>query len=256
MFRWFKLSPPHGWPAIWWELGVVAIGVLIALGAQQVVESTRQSQDRAFTEAALRDELGLNAMMAFERLAIEDCLRGRIASLAGKLNAGGDRWQADPIEVRSTTYSAFAMPGAYRAPNRQWSHAAWDTAVASGVLKTMDRQRVSDLAFAYSQVIELGQLQQTEAQLTPKLSFLAFDQPIDQGMRRDALSALAAADASNRMMILLGGQFIDRVRSLRLGVDVNTLGGPAMNGAKGPAGVVAAQRNYRGACVKNMSLKL
>ena len=39
MFRLFKLRPPHGWNAVAWELGIVTLGVLIALAAQQLVEA-------------------------------------------------------------------------------------------------------------------------------------------------------------------------------------------------------------------------
>ena len=31
MFRLLKLKPPHGWNAVGWELGIVTLGVVIAL---------------------------------------------------------------------------------------------------------------------------------------------------------------------------------------------------------------------------------
>ena len=34
-------KPLHGWREFWGEVGIIVIGVLIALGAQQVVESAR-----------------------------------------------------------------------------------------------------------------------------------------------------------------------------------------------------------------------
>jgi hypothetical protein len=33
-----KLTPPHGWNAVVWDLAIVTVGVLIALGAQQFVD--------------------------------------------------------------------------------------------------------------------------------------------------------------------------------------------------------------------------
>ena len=39
MFRLMKLKPPHGWSAVTWELLIVTLGVLIALGAQQLLET-------------------------------------------------------------------------------------------------------------------------------------------------------------------------------------------------------------------------
>ena len=47
MFRLTKLEPPHGWNAVFWELAIVTIGVLIALGAQQFADSiNRRSEVR------------------------------------------------------------------------------------------------------------------------------------------------------------------------------------------------------------------
>ena len=39
MFRLLKLQPPHGWRAVMWELAIVTIGVVVALGAQQWAEN-------------------------------------------------------------------------------------------------------------------------------------------------------------------------------------------------------------------------
>lgn len=249
-------APREGWRTFAGEVGVIVLGVLIALGAQQAVDAWNRHQDRAFTEAALRDEIGVDAMMAFERLVIETCLRDRIAGLAAKIVATNDRWRADPLDVHSPTYRAFALPGAYRTPNRQWSRAAWNTAVESGVLNTMDRNRVAALASLYDQVAELQLVQESESQQAPQLTFLAYDLPLDPAARHAALSALAAVDSSNRRMVLLSQQFLDNLHALRLDFDVNTLGGPALNNARGPAEIVALQRANRGACARDLRLNL
>ena len=57
MFRLIRLKPPHGWSAVAWELAIVTLGVLIALGAQQFVDGIHQRNEVAELVGALRSEL-------------------------------------------------------------------------------------------------------------------------------------------------------------------------------------------------------
>ena len=58
MFRLMRLRPPHGWNAVGWELAIVTLGVLVALGAQQVVEGINDREAVAQLRGALHAELG------------------------------------------------------------------------------------------------------------------------------------------------------------------------------------------------------
>jgi hypothetical protein len=54
----FNLPKPlHGWRAFAGEVGIIVVGVLIALGAQQLVESIHQREDIAQLRGAFRAEL-------------------------------------------------------------------------------------------------------------------------------------------------------------------------------------------------------
>src|ERR1044072_5157888 len=57
MFRLVKLRPPHGWNAVAWELAIVTLGVLIALGAQQFVDGIHQRSEVRELSGALRPGL-------------------------------------------------------------------------------------------------------------------------------------------------------------------------------------------------------
>jgi len=70
MFRLTKLAPPHGWTAVLWELAIVTIGVLIALGAQQYVDGINQHSQARDAELAIRGELEANAARLRSRSAI------------------------------------------------------------------------------------------------------------------------------------------------------------------------------------------
>jgi hypothetical protein len=60
MFKLFKLTPPHGWNAVAWELGIVTLGVLIALAAQELVGDIHQRQEVRELVGAIRAELADN----------------------------------------------------------------------------------------------------------------------------------------------------------------------------------------------------
>jgi len=81
MFRLLKFKPPHGWNAVTWELAIVTLGVVIALGAQQIVEAMRDRRTASETRAEVTDELNSNLMILRLRQAAEPCIKGRLNEL-------------------------------------------------------------------------------------------------------------------------------------------------------------------------------
>lgn len=82
MFRLMKLRPTHGWNAVSWELGIVVLGVLIALGAQQAVEEIRSRQEVQQTRNALDAELRFDVAAFDYRIAQRPCVAARLAELS------------------------------------------------------------------------------------------------------------------------------------------------------------------------------
>ena len=77
-------KPLHGWRAFVGEVGIIVIGVLIALSAEQVIETVHAHQRIRETRAALDAELSRD-LAAFEwRASHRSCVRPRVAEL--------DRW--------------------------------------------------------------------------------------------------------------------------------------------------------------------
>lgn len=74
-------KPTHGWREFVGEVGIIVMGVLIALGAEQVAETLhmRRETDEAFH--AVRSELALAAGVFEERVAVQPCLDRRLAQL-------------------------------------------------------------------------------------------------------------------------------------------------------------------------------
>jgi hypothetical protein len=78
----FKLPRPlHGWREFVGEVGIIVLGDLIALGAQQAVETMQTHQRIKETRAALDAELSRD-LAAFEwRVSQRPCVRSRVDEL-------------------------------------------------------------------------------------------------------------------------------------------------------------------------------
>jgi hypothetical protein len=79
------LRPAHGWRDFATEVAIVIVGVLLALGAQQLVDSWRTESDVADFRAALNVELAQNLGSFEGRIAQSPCLVRRLDQL--------DAWQ-------------------------------------------------------------------------------------------------------------------------------------------------------------------
>jgi hypothetical protein len=74
-------KPLHGWREFAGEVGIIVLGVLIALGAQQVVETLRgDAQAREFRHA-VDNELAYDLGSYKQRLMLGTCVRARLAEI-------------------------------------------------------------------------------------------------------------------------------------------------------------------------------
>lgn len=120
MFRLLRLQPPHGWNAVAWELAIVTLGVVIALGAQQIVEAVRDRSTAGETRAGVTDELNSDLMSMALRQSIEPCIDRRLSELRAivtRWESTGSfetpRWvsQSPPIEIELSRYDAALSAG-------------------------------------------------------------------------------------------------------------------------------------------------
>lgn len=240
--------PLSGWRVLAGEMGVIAVSVLIALGAQQLVQQREWSQKAAATEEAIKAELGNAAAMGYERRIIQPCLQGKISELADKLAANDGAWSASPMKFSSAHYKDI-MPPAYRAPSRLFLSDAWTTAMADGTVNHLPAARVQNYSALYSQVAHMSKLQEEEQKAGATLTPLSFDGRLDDRTRTEMIARLAEVDRINSLMALISGQIIDALSDLKLGYDKSEL-------AKTAKEVVTAQRGIRGTCVTPAPLDL
>src|SRR5438876_11542912 len=94
-------KPPHGWREFAWEIGIVFVGVVLALGGERVLQQYNWQQDARQASAAIKTELSQHRLAALERLAVQPCLKGQLKALYDKLSAHrGGMWTGMPMVVR------------------------------------------------------------------------------------------------------------------------------------------------------------
>ena len=249
MFRLLKLNPPNGWNAVAWELAIVVLGVVIALGAQQAVETHRWRDEVRRTEEALTIEIAESIVHASERQMISRCLSDRLSYLIGKVSSNQGPWKGDPMPLQQTAFAVKSVPAAYRTPNRKWNHNVWVSAQNGEVFSHMPRERVAGFSKIYTIMEGLRKDNEFEHQVFPQLLYLSFDTQLDGAARQQALAALGRLDWLNGTTLLDGKRLIDEVRAMRLDFSHTSL-------KRGLAEVEATQRVFRGTCVQDFKVQL
>jgi hypothetical protein len=96
MLKPLKLTPPHGWNAVLWDLAIVTLGVLIALGAQQFVDDFHWRGEVRDFRKAVRAEIGTDLATYTFRTDENRCIVARLDELQRWL----DSWRARrPLKV-------------------------------------------------------------------------------------------------------------------------------------------------------------
>lgn len=151
-------KPLHGWREFAGEVGIIVLGVLIALSAEQVVEYLRNLAELRKAEDAMRSELrDDNLPQAFIRAAVYPCY-------SAQLNAIEDA-------VASANRTKFvALSKAYNPVFRTWDDQAWKAALASQVLVNAGSSRMIDWADAYIPIPILSQTAKEESDELSRLS--------------------------------------------------------------------------------------
>jgi hypothetical protein len=244
----------HGWREFAKEVGIIVLGVLIALGFEQVAQAWHWHEQARATRQALVNEIEYSDLWAEERLAVQQCLRDRISDLTAKLNTANPQWTADPAVLgrpRSPIGIAFetGIPLVYRAPHRPWLSDEWQTAKSSGVIDHMDRDDARNLEFIYRNIDQLGSLQDEEASLQPQISFLSFNQSLQPQSRVQAFVTLARLDYLNAMQAQSARQMLATIRSAHLLLGPISIGQHAMPFEAARNRIVAALRGRYGDCV-------
>jgi hypothetical protein len=181
-----RIAPLHGWRAFIGEVGVVVLGVLLALGAQQVAQDIQMRTDeRAFRET-IDHEIGLNLFVYDVRARQFGCNAKQIGELRDWLN-----------QARTGAKVPAIHPGAplTMTPYRS----AWDNRDAN-VFNHLPQKVRQKYAEFYDEVASNWLLVQSERQSWLSLWKYAEPGPIALEDRRVIRPALADMSGYNSLL--------------------------------------------------------
>jgi hypothetical protein len=131
-------KPLHGWRMLAGEVGIIVIGVLIALGAQQVVQDFQQRSDANEARLAVRGELEVNMSRLASRAAQKHCLEDRMEEIQALLDKAANK-------------PSITAPGWVGRP-QYWSMQTvrWDAIAQSGRAALLPADDLADYGSLYS----------------------------------------------------------------------------------------------------------
>jgi len=140
----------RNWRELFKEWGIIVLGVLTALLAEQAVQSVAWSHKVDAAIADMDNELGSgDGPQAYARLAIHDCVAARLNSLRSAVERG-DRAQS--IALIDTIWL----------PERTYDSLAREAATASDVASHMPHERMLQYRIIYEVIPDMDRLSDRE----------------------------------------------------------------------------------------------
>ena len=143
------------------EIGVIVIGVVIALGAEQAVEAWHWHDQAQDGQAALKENFGRVVNNAYELEAQEDCVQARLTLLGTVIEQAADEDRLPPV----------ADPG--RPPFSPWRNNVWPGLVAAQLATHLPREKAITYANIATQSDYLADLSDQEIDQWQTLSTIA-----------------------------------------------------------------------------------
>ncbi|MBV9550211.1 MAG: hypothetical protein JO256_11120 [Alphaproteobacteria bacterium] len=185
-----KPKPVHSWRELLTEIGVIVIGVAIALVAEQAVEALHWQERirdarRAMT-IELRDDDGPQGYL---RIAARPCFDNQLAAIQGAIVARAKRKDIVPLIAQ------------FGPPIYTWDSVAWNTLQSSDVASHISPEELRSWYLPYSRVIRLdeGNLREHQDVVALRPSGIA-DEMLSPGEADTMLAAIKRLSDDNRFI--------------------------------------------------------
>jgi hypothetical protein len=142
-------KPLHGWRAFAGEVGIIVVGVLIALGAEQVVENWHWREKVRAAERSLDFEVNVQLDNAEGAVALNRCSAAWFGTLETAILA----------HDTATIQRLYAAHPPYE--ERAWRSTAWQAAMSTQVADHIDAIAMAQYGFLYNGTEEARERQRT-----------------------------------------------------------------------------------------------
>jgi hypothetical protein len=171
-----KPKPIHGWRDFIKEIGIIVIGVSIALAAEQTVEAVHNHERAAQARANIRAEIADNISLIDRRTETEGCISRRLNEVEGLIRAPATGSQA-PVWIGHPA-------------NFLMTHDQYTAAVQSGAVSLLSNLEQVRYSRIYSATGDYSQAEKSEQAAWADLRMLELHPaatPVLDGLLRSAL---------------------------------------------------------------------
>jgi hypothetical protein len=204
-----KPKPIHGWKDLLKEVGVIVIGVLIALSAEQVVQALDWREKIHRADIAMRDEIAADdGPQVLERLALTDCIEASLRTIRSEVEGGAGR-----AEV-------LAAIGRYGVPGHTWDSQAFDSARTEGVTLRGDVRHVGWWNVIFYTMPSLDRTNERELDDAAPLSAISrVGGPLTEAEKDRILLAVETLSRHDRRMTAKAGQVQVGMQQLHIAIE-------------------------------------
>ena len=203
-------KPLHGWREFAGEVGIIVIGVLIALGAEQVVSAARQRQDGAAADNIIRSELDLNLGRLKSRMTIHSCMDRRIQQIHAILDKAADNPNiATPSWIGRPQYWTFLS-------------ARWQAESQAGRAALIDPGKLAQYGIMYAKMQDLLTEMTLEQSDWAKLRTLEHLRRLEPSSAFEMNETLQDARYRSWRLAVVSSQLFDQGATLNLRPSRNT----------------------------------
>ena len=211
MFRMLRLKPPQSWNAVAWELGIVTLGVLIALAAQQWADQRGAEARTRLALVGIRDELANHYRSSIEWRVVEPCIIAQIDQLTARVLKSGATLDPAPIEREGDNFH-FVL----RTPSKEYPRSSWDAATNEGLVARLDPTLRNELNALYAQIDELNAMGRNSQSDTLGLNELGQPLPLDPATRYAMIRQLQDIRGRAEYRDTISGQLISHMQSVHM----------------------------------------
>jgi len=205
-----KPKPIHGWRDLLKEVGIIVLGVSIALAAEQAVEWAHWRNQVDGARHALAQELALNIANGAARVVTASCKEQRLDHLADVLDGAS----------RSGVLPPLAESDVGAAAQNDWPTSTWNNVTSSDVVSHFPRNEINELGLVYQQIQMLSRLEEQELVIWADLgAMIGPGRRLDPSLDTSLHLALSRARFLDRIVAVNSGQVVQRALALALPYD-------------------------------------
>ena len=191
----------RNWREFLKEVGIIVLGVSIALAGEEAVNYFNWKQEVSIVEDSVNDELADALFSAMERVKIADCQKRTL-----------DRLDQLADESRGTL--VIRNPPLRRM--RLWGSAAWDAAVASGAIAHMRHDKRNTYANLFSFLHLFRDLNIRQEELWARMDTYQHPRSLTDESRERFAESVSQLRALTGTMNLAAQQFVEQAKPLHL----------------------------------------